>query len=471
MPSRATVPAPAPLPPALCRMLSGLSAAAVRSLDPREHRHGGLPGPTAAGLGALLPELSEAPAGRLDYRVPLIAPMKAGKSTLLNALVCRELLPSRGPAMTVLPTGVVPVDHRTLPAPVLTLPPVTAAGLATLAALLEDPGRHSALRAAVERHPQLATVARAPAAAAAPDRPTRCVGTGRVREALARLNDLLRLALLALPEDVAPERVLRLRPPEVTVPVPWLASPPEGGRLVLVDTPGPDEDLLPGVLNSFVAEEVRRAHEVLVIRDATRRGSTAESQVERLLAQDTRKGGVPSFTVLNRADLVRMDEPAPEPVDRIAAGAGQPRTGGRTAARQGLAAAAVLWSEADADTSGAVEELLRGAFPLDWEDRTGAPASVTRALAERTWERSGVPSVVSRFVRDRAGAPGAWALAHLLGRLAPVTDAPSPGTAAGPPPPAAPRKALDDLAVLATRRQRVARAARAHFADLEIEWT
>lgn len=32
-----------------------------------------------------------------------VAPMKAGKSTLLNAMLGYDLLPARGPAMTVLP--------------------------------------------------------------------------------------------------------------------------------------------------------------------------------------------------------------------------------------------------------------------------------------------------------------------------------------------------------------------------------
>ncbi|MCM9082908.1 P-loop NTPase family protein [Streptomyces spororaveus] len=469
-PSR-TRPTPAPLPQSLCRMLSGLSAAAVRALGTQDRRRPALPEPTAGGLAALLPELSEAPSGRLDYRVPLIAPMKAGKSTLLNAIVCQELLPSRGPAMTVLPTRVVPVAHHAVPGPVLTLAPETAARLDGLADRLRAPGRRAAVAAAVNRHPQLVSAALArPGPPGTGDRGHE--GTATVRRALAGLNDLLRLALLALPEEVALREVLALHAPEAVVPVPWLASAPEGGRLVLVDTPGPDEELLPGVLNHFVAREVRHAHEVLVVRDATRRGSTAEACVDRLLAEAAPgTGAVPAFTVLNRADLIPAEQVAQVSGPAPAAADGAPGRTGRTAARQALAAASVLWPRADSGhgenaQQAAVIELLRGLFPLDWEDRVDTMlARHAHAVAQRAWDRSGMPSVMTSFVHDRGRAPGGWALARLLARLAPLT---------GPPPPprraAAPRTPLDDLAVLADRRQRVADAARSHFAGLAIEW-
>ncbi|MGZ9934389.1 hypothetical protein ACXNSR_31410 [Streptomyces sp. NC-S4] len=465
-----TRPTPTPLPQALCRMLSGLSAAAVHALGTHDRRRPPLPEATAGGLAALLPELSEAPSGRLDYRVPLIAPMKAGKSTLLNAIVCQELLPSRGPAMTVLPTRVVPVAHHALPGPVLTLAPETAARIDGLAARLRAPGRRAAVDAAVNRHPQLASAARAqpgPPGAGAPGH----VGTHTVRRALTSLNDLLRLALHALPEEVALREVLALRAPEAVVPVPWLSSPPEGGRLVLVDTPGPDEELLPGVLNHFVAHEVGHAHEVLVVRDATRRGSTAEARVDRLLAEAAPDSGrTPVFTVLNRTDLVPAEQLAQLTGALAHADDTSVRTG-RTAARQALAAASVLWPRSDsgADDAGrhaAAIELLRGLFPIDWEDRVDTVLGrQTDALAQRAWDRSGMPSVMAAFVHDRGRTPGGWALARLLARLAPLV---------GPPPPpgraTTPRTAADDLAVLGDRRRRVADAARSHFAGLAIEW-
>ncbi|CAF3878907.1 unnamed protein product [Rotaria sp. Silwood1] len=42
-----------------------------------------------------------------ELRMPIIAPMKAGKSTILNAVVGQNLLPTRNAAMTSIPTEIV----------------------------------------------------------------------------------------------------------------------------------------------------------------------------------------------------------------------------------------------------------------------------------------------------------------------------------------------------------------------------
>lgn len=49
----------------------------------------------------------------------IVAPMKAGKSTIINAIVGQEILPSRSTAMTTLPTKVV--FNSKLTEPTLTL--------------------------------------------------------------------------------------------------------------------------------------------------------------------------------------------------------------------------------------------------------------------------------------------------------------------------------------------------------------
>lgn len=44
---------------------------------------------------------------QLELRMAVVAPMKAGKSTIVNAIVGQDLLPSRNAAMTTLPTEIV----------------------------------------------------------------------------------------------------------------------------------------------------------------------------------------------------------------------------------------------------------------------------------------------------------------------------------------------------------------------------
>src|SRR5919199_4832026 len=43
----------------------------------------------------------------LELRMAIVAPMKAGKSTIINAIVGQEILPNRNAAMTTLPTEII----------------------------------------------------------------------------------------------------------------------------------------------------------------------------------------------------------------------------------------------------------------------------------------------------------------------------------------------------------------------------
>ena len=45
----------------------------------------------------------------------IVAPMKAGKSTIINAIIGQEILPSRNSAMTTLPTEIIFDAERTEP--------------------------------------------------------------------------------------------------------------------------------------------------------------------------------------------------------------------------------------------------------------------------------------------------------------------------------------------------------------------
>ncbi|WP_435280358.1 dynamin family protein [Streptomyces koelreuteriae] len=453
---RAVRPRVRPLPHDLCRILSSLHTAATRVLA--EAGPPGTTGPTgtAAGLRPLLPELSEAPSGRLDYRIVMVGPMKAGKSTLLNAVLGREVLPSRGPAMTVLPTCVLPVAAGSAPGPLLTMPGSTIEGVTALALRLTRTEHRTAVASAVERHPQLAAAGARLSGGDAAVPPRRAVGTQAVREALAGVNDVLRLALTALPHEDVLAWLPSLRSPEVIVPVPWMATDPAGGWLILVDTPGPDEDLPLDMLDRFVTREIHRAHELLLVTDATRRANRAEHTVSSMVTSVR----TPVFTVVNRMDLA--DEPW-NPPSFPSQGAGV-----RTAARQGVAAACVLWHPPDGEgrheASATARAFLRTVFPLDWEQQAEALSTdAIRDLARRQWEQSGVPALIDQLVAVRARSPGAWALARLLSRLAAVGD-PAADVSRRP---LVPR---DGVTVLASRRQQVVETARRLYVCSPITW-
>ncbi|MCE7049385.1 dynamin family protein [Streptomyces purpurascens] len=453
---RAVRPRVMPLPHDLCWMLSSLHTAAAKVLASAGAAGATSPAGTPDRLRPLLPELSEAPSGRLDYRIAVVAPMKAGKSTLLNAVLSRELLPSRGPAMTVLPTCVVPVAAESVPEPVLTVPGSTIEGVTALAHRLARPGHRPAVATAVRRHPQLAAAEARLSGTGVAGPPHRTVGTRAIRAVLAEVNDLLRLALTALAHEDVLVQLPSLQPPEVVVPVPWMVTDPAGGWLVLVDTPGPDEELPPGMLDRFVRQEIHRAHELLLVTDATRRDNEAEHTVTRM-ATSVQK---PVFTVVNRVDLA--DDP------RNASSTPSQGSGVRTAARQGLAAASVLRRPPDGErrheASAAERAFLRTAFPLDWEHHADVLSGAEiRNLARRQWEQSGVPALLDQLITVRARNPGAWALADLLSRIASVGDP----AAAVSGRPLAPR---DGITVLASRRQQLVERARSLYVRTPITW-
>ncbi|MBD1813237.1 dynamin family protein [Microcoleus vaginatus DQ-U2] len=56
----------------------------------------------------------------LELVMSIVAPMKAGKSTIINAIVGFDLLPSRAAAMTTLPTEIV--FNKDLTEPILIVP-------------------------------------------------------------------------------------------------------------------------------------------------------------------------------------------------------------------------------------------------------------------------------------------------------------------------------------------------------------
>jgi hypothetical protein len=418
------------LPPAVCIALSGLRRAIDRCLGEPFGRPE-LPPEAVWRLRSLQPEVSRGASGVLTdpaYHVTLVAPMKAGKSTLLNAMLGQDLLPSRGPAMTVLPTRVVveaaahqdaPAPERTDARPTVTLTHDQDYRLSQLGARLAESRHRDAVAAALGPYPLLEEISdevrRWPGAAWG----WPVSGRAAVRHRVALVNDLLRLALVALPGDEVLDEVRAIGAVRVHAPLPWLHAASNGARLVLTDTPGPNEELRPGVLNDLVADEVHDAHELLVIADATARHNEAEKAVRELIdAAVPWPGYASELTVVNRADMVRELRSALS--GNRASGGGRDGEPAITAARHGLAAAIVLeppFAQADADAHRAGQEFLRLIRPMDWEEAPSDPKWL-RKRAQETWQWSGVAGLRGTFLAPRAREPSRFILGSLLSRVA-----------------------------------------------------
>lgn len=237
----------------------------------------------------LVADLDRIATGRAELRVAVVAPMKAGKSTLINAIVAEDVLPSRDTAMTGLPTRVV-LDGVESPT-------------------LEFDGAHlSALREAqrglrrrlsgadgdalARTHPQLA-----PAIKRLRDGVLLggARGAAAVRARVADVNDMLRVSLLL---GVDPPAALRV-PLEVRV----RAARPSETAVVYVDTPGPDEIGASVVLSDIVRAQVAAAHVVIVVVDYTRIGSEAAATIDTIVDDALGTLGRDAlWVVVNRAD-------------------------------------------------------------------------------------------------------------------------------------------------------------------------
>ncbi len=354
-----------------------------------------LPPENVERLRSLLPAILQWDSGWLrdrEYRVPLVAPMKAGKSSLLNAMLCQNLLPARGPAMTVLPARVVVEAAAARQRPILIITTQQRVRLAQLA----DRRVRDSVATALRRYPLLEGVADA-VRRWPPGDLEQAIGQAAVRQWLADINDLLRLALVVLPGDDIVAGLQAIGALSVYAPVSWLdADASSVMRLVLVDTPGPDEELRPGVLNGLVEDQVRHAHELLVVADATRRASEAEASVRKLTDSALPwPGWAQMLVAVNRADMVpeledllgtgKMigdDTLLPELRaiwDRLSDGvAGMSARAVVTAARHGQAAAGVLQpaesQEAADQADQAFRRLIRRARPGRRARRSGVAA-------------------------------------------------------------------------------------------------
>ena len=117
----------------------------------------------AGGPGRLRSDLDDLSRGEPELRIPVVAPMKAGKSTLLSALLGLDIAPRRAQIMTAVPTRFIPVPPARQAEPRLELPEPVVTGhrrlLDAIAATITDDRL-----ASLAGHPHLQSAAsRAPA--------------------------------------------------------------------------------------------------------------------------------------------------------------------------------------------------------------------------------------------------------------------------------------------------------------------
>jgi Dynamin family len=236
--------------------------------------------------------------GDIEVCIPVVATMKAGKSTTLGTLLGFDVAPRRSHTMTTLATRytltVTVQEAEFAPGDVITS---EYAGLLTRirARMRDDQERLSA-------HPYLARFAsRVLRAPRHPPQP--CRGTEAVFDAVSFVNDVARVAMLVLPPEEAAALVNWV--PEVLVPAAGDRSTARL-RLTLVDTPGLGEALGRDLLPVIVERALDRADGCVFVMDYTQLNSEATVALATQVSKRFGPGaGSAVWVTVNRIDQRR----------------------------------------------------------------------------------------------------------------------------------------------------------------------
>jgi hypothetical protein len=243
-------------------------------------------------------------AGDVDVCVPIVATMKAGKSTTLGVLLGLEVAPRRAHTMTTLATRYVPTDA--VAEPEFLIGDAVASGYGPMLARIRArlPGSEARLAA----QPHLARFAAR--LSHEPERlPESCRGTQAVLNALAFVNDLARVAMVVLPAEEI--QVLADWVPEVRVPDPQAARGGSGPRLRVtwVDTPGLGETMGRDLLPAIVARVLAQADGCVLVMDYTQLNSEATAALAAQVTKRFRKRtGSAVWVTVNRIDQRRSGQ-------------------------------------------------------------------------------------------------------------------------------------------------------------------
>jgi hypothetical protein len=227
--------------------------------------------------------------------------MKAGKSTLLNAIIGQEILPSRVDAMTVIPTEIT-FDAGDFE-PRMKIHSATVKlykeSWIKMNKILQDPKEFTRIEGICKRYDTLKKFPASIRNTKALNISEEIIGLSAIGKLLELLNDLMRLFLLANGEyiDIAIY-------PRITVPMPnneLLQQVSNSGKLVLIDTPGANEAEIFNYLRVTVDRQIKDSSVLtIVVNIKDCRSEAADSLITKI--KDSKKD---PYIVVNQIDLIK----------------------------------------------------------------------------------------------------------------------------------------------------------------------
>ena len=258
----------------------------------------------------------------LQLRMTIVAPMKAGKSTIINAIAGQELVPSCAVAMTTIPTEIAFSNEVT--EPVLNLTENTLALFQEIITEFREQaetfGREK-LEEKLNRHPHLLDLFVKIISSDSYSLNAETVGQKAIVDTLVNLNHVIRISSVIDPDQ---DRIAQLQDVPY-IEAPWLKIGKNRkieakGNLTIIDTPGPNEAEEGLRLTAVVAEQLRRSSIVLVILDFTQLNTEAAKKIKQQIKPIVESIGVDNLYVLiNKIDQRRQGDMTPEQVKQFVA--------------------------------------------------------------------------------------------------------------------------------------------------------
>jgi GTPase SAR1 family protein len=349
----------------------------------------------------------------LALKMAIVAPMKAGKSTIINAIIGQEILPSRNAAMTTIPTEIIFDASQTEPLLTISreIQTVFQKAFFSLQGKIHQLGKER-VQEKIAQYPHLATLASEIQAKTGGSIAEKIAGCQRVNNHLAALNDIVRLCSLLDP--LADPLQYLTDVPRIYTPF-WRAHKSAQtnllGNLVIVDTPGPNEAGENLRLVNVVSEQLQNSSLVLLVLDFTQLRTEAAEKVRQDVQRVIELRGKENLYVLiNKIDQRRKGDMTSAQVQQFVAaelGVGDSSDTNRVfevSARWAFSAANFMQelqqhsniSIADMKTAPA---LAQEVFGIDWEEElVDATIEELEKKAEKLWKKSGFAPFLDRVI-------------------------------------------------------------------------
>ena len=258
----------------------------------------------------------------LQLRMSIVAPMKAGKSTIINAIAGQELLPSCATAMTTLPTEIA--FSTEIQEPILTIPQTV---IQIFGEIYQDIKQQlnkfgiESLQDKLARYPHLTNILVEVRKAKNIHFENKIEGRIAINQTLNRLNHLIRLYSVIEPLKDPLGQFTEV--PQIITPFLGISGTSQArtfGNLVIVDTPGPNEAGEGLKLTAVVEEQLRHSSAILIVLDYTQLNNEAAETVKQQVKPLLELIGKDNlYVIVNKIDQRRKGDMTTEQVKNFVA--------------------------------------------------------------------------------------------------------------------------------------------------------